>query len=99
MRVPISLVSVLLLGALAACEAGPMDPERAARLCEERAQAAQGPTGRVEIGTNSRDGAFAGAAIGLSGDFLAGRDPLAVYEQCVLQRTGALPVRPPRLRS
>jgi hypothetical protein len=94
---------VLLLiagaGLLAACEPVPVDPERAAQACEQRAQAAQGPTGAVTIGASSDDGPFGGVAIGVSGDYLAGRDPLAVYEECVVDRTGALPIRPPRLRS
>lgn len=84
---------------LAACEPVPMTPERAAALCEERARDAQGPTGAVTIGASSEDGPFAGARVGLSTDFLTGRDPLEVYESCVIARTGAPPVRPPRLRS
>jgi hypothetical protein len=94
-------VLLLIAGAavLAACDPVPVDPERAARDCEQRAQAAQGPMGNVTIGANSRDGTFGGVAIGLSGDYLAGRDPVAVYEECVVSRTGAPPIRPPRLRS
>jgi hypothetical protein len=82
---------------LAACQPVPVDPERAARDCEQRAQRAGGPSGNVTIGANSDDGPFLGAEIGLSSDFLAGRDPVAVYEECVYQRTGAAPIRPPRL--
>lgn len=90
------IVPVLL--ALAACAPQPVSPERAAELCEERARAAQGPTGRVTVGANSNDGPFAGAQIGLSADYLAGRDPAEVYEECVFARTGAAPIRPPVLR-
>lgn len=88
----------LALLALVACAPVPMDPARAADLCEEQARAAQGPTGSVTVGFNTQDGAHAGAEIGLTGDFLAGRDPLVVYEECVYQRTGQGPIRPPRLR-
>ena len=95
---PFIMAAPLALLALSACEPVPVDPERAARQCEERARAAQGPTGQVSVGVNSEDGPQAGVAIGLSGDYLAGRDPLQVYEQCVVDRTGALPIRPPRLR-
>ena len=91
-------LAVLALTTLAACETPPMEPERAAQVCEERARAAQGPTGRVTLGANSSSGGFVGGEIGVSGDFLAGRDPLAVYEDCVRARTGAGPIRPPRLR-
>ncbi|PWG17627.1 hypothetical protein [Salibaculum griseiflavum] len=90
------VVPVLL--ALAACAPQPISPERAAEICEQRARAAQGPTGRVTIGASSSDGPFAGAEIGLSADYLAGRDPVEVYEECVFERTGAAPIRPPVLR-
>lgn len=83
---------------LAACEAAPVTPERAAEICAERARAAQGPTGRVTVGANSNSGGFAGAQIGLSSDYLAGRDPVEVYENCVFDRTGAAPIRPLVLR-
>ncbi len=91
--------AAILLLALAACTPVPVTPERAAEICEERARAAQGPTGRVTVGTNSNSGGFGGAEIGLSSDFLRGRDPAAVYEDCVFDRTGTAPIRPPRLRS
>lgn len=84
--------------ALAACDPVPISPERAADICEAQARAAQGPTGRVSIGTNSNSGPFTSAEIGISGDYLAGRDPVEVYTQCVIARTGAGPIRPPRLR-
>ena len=83
---------------LAACAPAPVTPERAAEICEERARAAQGPTGGVIIGTNSRTGGFGGVSVGLSSDFIAGRDPVAIYEACVFDRTGAAPIRPPVLR-
>ena len=74
-----------------------MEPLAAARLCEERARSAQGPTGAVEIGASSGDGPFLGGAITLSSDYLTGRDPFEVYRTCVVERTGAEPVRPPAL--
>ncbi len=89
--------AVLLL-ALAACTPVPVSPERAAEICEDKARAAQGPTGRVSVGTNSRTGGFGGVEIGVSSDFITGRDPLEVYAQCVFDRTGAAPIRPPVLR-
>jgi hypothetical protein len=89
---------VAVAGGLAACAPVPVDPERVAQQCEERARAAQGPTGSVTLGVNSRSGPSVGAAIGVTGDFLAGRDPMQVYESCVFQRTGQAPIRPPALR-
>lgn len=89
---------LVVLFALAACAPAPINPERAAEICEEKARAAQGPTGRVTVGTNSRNGGFGGIELGLSSDFIAGRDPVEVYESCVFDRTGLAPIRPPRLR-
>jgi len=84
-------------GALSACTPQPPDPERVAQQCEERARAAMGPTGSIRVGTNSNTGSYAGAQIGISGDFIAGRDPNDVYAQCYYQRMGEAPTRPPRL--
>lgn len=94
----LAAVLALGLGALtAACAPVPVDPERAAQECEARARAATGPTGSVTLGANSNSGPYAGLTIGLSGDYLAGRDPHAVYSNCVWQKTGAGPIRPPNL--
>ena len=88
----------LLLLALAACEVPPLSPERAAEICEEKARAAQGPTGRVTVGTNSSTGGFGEVNVGVTSDFLTGRDPIEVYEDCYFNRTGTAPIRPPQLR-
>ena len=85
-----------LLLLLAAC--GPLDPNVAADRCEDRARAAQGPSGNVTVGANSETGGFGGASVSVSSDFLRGLDPELVYQRCVLELTGDLPVRPPVLR-
>lgn len=87
----------ILAVAMAACEPVPMSGEQAARACEERARAAQAPTGSVTIGVNSRSGPQLGASVGVTSDFLRGRDPMQVYESCVFQKTGQAPIRPPAL--
>ena len=93
------LPPVALTALLSACgPVPPMDPVRAAALCDEQARAAQGPTGSVTIGTSSDEGPYLNTEIGISSDFITGRDPQQVYEECVIARTGALPIRPPRLR-
>ena len=92
----LSIISVTLL---AACELPPPDPARVADQCEERARAAQGPTGQFTVGVNNRSGGFADASVGITSDFLRGLDPVAVYERCVFERTGELPIRPPVLRN
>ena len=91
-------LAILAASALAACDLPPPSPERAAAQCEERARAAQGPTGNITVGTNSKTGGFFEGSVGVSSDFLRGADPIAVYESCVLRLTGQLPIRPPALR-
>ena len=81
-----------------ACASVPVTPEQAAEICEYRARDAQAPTTDVIVGAGSDTGLFGAVSIGLSSDFIAGRDPIEVYEQCVFERTGAAPVRPPVLR-
>ena len=88
--------ALFLVLLVAACT--PISPERAADRCEERARAAQGPTGSVTVGTNSRSGGFFEGSIGISTDAIRGLDPVAVYDRCVLELTGELPIRPPVLR-
>ena len=88
-----------LVPVLAVAGCGPVNPELAAQRCEERARAAQGPTGGVTIGTNSRTGGFVAAEIGISSDFVQGVDPTVIYDRCVFEMTGALPIRPPVLRA
>ncbi|MEM6385953.1 MAG: hypothetical protein AAF718_06925 [Pseudomonadota bacterium] len=86
---PIS--SALLLLGMAAC--GPVSPERAADMCEDRARAATGPTGEVGVGVGS-GGVGGRVEIGITSDFIQGRDPFVVYEECVRQKTGQGPIRP-----
>ena len=76
----------------------PISPERAADRCEERARAAQGPTGTITIGANNRTGGFFEGSVGISSDAIRGLDPEAVYDRCVLELTGELPIRRPVLR-
>ena len=78
--------------ALTAC--GPMSPERAADMCEDRARAAAGPTGEVGVGISSRDGVIGRLEIGVTSDYLRGRDPFEVYDSCVREKTGQGPIRP-----
>jgi hypothetical protein len=81
-----------------ACAPVLLSPEEAAVVCEQQARAAQGPTGSVTVGINSDSGPSTSVAVGLSSDFLAGRDPMDVYNECVLRRSGQPPIRPPVLR-
>lgn len=84
--------AILALGLLAAC--GPMSPEQAARHCEDRARAATGPTGSIGVGISSGGHTRTSIGIGVTSDFLLGRDPQEVYENCVRRKTGQGPIRP-----
>jgi len=87
----IAALAGLGLVPLAAC--GPVSPELAAKQCTERARAATGPTGKIEIGGGNR-GFHTGVEIGITSDFILGRDPQLVYENCVFDKTGQGPIRP-----
>lgn len=86
---------LLCLLALSAC--GPMSADRAADICEDRARAAQGPTAELGIGIGS-EGTRGSVEVGVTSDYLQGRDPYIVYEECVRQKTGQGPIRPLVLR-
>ncbi len=77
--------------ALAAC--GPVSVEQAERACLERARATLHPRGTVELG-GSTAGPVARVELDVSSDFLGGRDPSAVYQGCVIQKTGQAPRQP-----
>jgi len=91
-------VASMALTVLASCGQQIVDPEVAAAKCEDRARAAQAPTGEITFGINGNTGASTSAAIGVSSDFLRGLDPELVYDRCVLEMTGAGPIRRPVLR-
>lgn len=88
------LKTILILPALLLAACGPVSPERAARMCEEKARAATGPTGEVSVGINNHGEVTGGVEIGITSDYLRGRDPYEVYESCVLQKSGQPPIRP-----
>ncbi|MDJ1016194.1 MAG: hypothetical protein QNJ35_06755 [Paracoccaceae bacterium] len=86
--------AALLSGFLALASCGPISPERAADICEDRARAATGPTGEASIGINSERGIVGGIEVAITSDFIQGRDPYLVYENCVRQKSGQGPIRP-----
>ena len=91
----LALLSFMLIP-LAAC--GPVSVDRAERLCLEDARRAAGPTGEVTIGGGS-GGRHAGIELGISSHWITGRDPSAVYETCVMAKSGEAPRRPLTQRS
>jgi len=84
---------------LAAC--GPVSLEQAERECFERARLAAHPRGSVTFGAGTgvdrpARGRHSAASLDLtvSSDYLMGRDPSALYDACVQQRSGQLPSQP-----
>ncbi len=90
-------IAVVAFCGLMSC--GPVSPELAARQCEERANAAVAPTGEVGIGINSDGKVGTRFEIGVTSDFIKGRDPYVVYEECVIQKSGQPPIRPLELET
>ncbi|AZL58592.1 hypothetical protein EI545_06935 [Tabrizicola piscis] len=84
-----ALIPVLLL---AAC--GPIPVADAEQLCLDRARLAQQPRGQVAVGVTSDGGAASRIELDISTDYLTGRDPAVVFENCVVARSGQLPTRP-----
>ncbi len=85
----LALVPLLLLPAC-----GPLTVQQAERQCFERARLAAAPRGVVGFGVGSDGRAGANVEINLSSDFLTGRDPSAVFDSCVYQKSGQPPSRP-----
>jgi hypothetical protein len=82
------LASLLLI---AAC--GPISVADAERQCLDRAYAASGPHGEVAVGV--ADGkARSQVTLDISTDYLLGRDPSVIYDQCVRRKSGQPPTRP-----
>ncbi|MCB6178508.1 hypothetical protein LHP98_10230 [Rhodobacter sp. Har01] len=77
---------------LAAC--GPITVEQAERECLDRARLAQQPRGQVGIGARSDGKALGNLDLSVSTDWLMGKDPSAVYETCVMSKSGQPPRRP-----
>lgn len=79
------------LALLLAC--GPIPVQQAERACLERARLAQKPEASVFLGVNNRGDVLKGGSFGISTDYIAGRDPSAVFNECVKSRSGQFPTR------
>ncbi len=88
MVLPLFVPCALLL----AC--GPVPVAQAERDCAARARMAEKPQIEIAIGMNSKGEILKGGSFGVSTDYLAGRDPAAVFEACVKARSGQFPTRP-----
>ena len=84
----------LLLLPILAMACGPIPVDRAEQQCLDRAQLAAKPRGEVRAGVGSNGETKAGIKLEVSSDFIMGRDPSAVFDACVYQKSGQPPTRP-----
>ena len=71
-----------------------MPLEQAEQACIADAQIAQHPRGTAAFGIASGGHTAGSLEIGISSDYLLGRDPDEVYAACVQARAGQPPSRP-----
>lgn len=86
--------AVLALPLLLLPACGPMDLGQAERACLPDAQMAQHPRGSVGFGIGSGGQTGASFEIGISSNYILGRDPDQVFASCVQARAGQPPSRP-----
>jgi hypothetical protein len=84
-------LALLVLLPLMAC--APVPVEQAERACLERARLAERPRGEVRIGASSNGQVGTEVDLTISSDYLRGRDPSAVFNACVQQKSGQFPTR------
>ena len=85
---------LILLAPLLLIACGPIPVQQAERQCLDRAMLAKQPRGEVGVGINSNGKATTKFEINVSSDYLQGRDPSAVFDICVQQKSGQPPSRP-----
>ncbi|MFN7222857.1 MAG: hypothetical protein ACK4MS_02420 [Paracoccaceae bacterium] len=73
---------------------GPIPLAQAERQCFERARLAQQPRGEIGVGVGSGGKVASSLKLEVTSDFIMGRDPSAVYDSCVYQKSGQAPSRP-----
>ena len=86
------LVALIAVAPLTAC--GPVPLVQAEAECRTRADQAEAPSGSVGVTFSSDGSVETNLSVGVTSDFLKGRDPTEVYNQCVLARAGQPPLRP-----
>jgi hypothetical protein len=85
---------IFILGFLVLTACGPVPLPVAEQQCIEPARLAQRPRGSVSIGADSNGNIGTSLSIGISSDYIQGRDPDQVYTSCVQGRSGQYPSRP-----
>lgn len=87
-----SLITLIMCLPLLAC--GPVSVAQAERDCLAQARLAQQPRGSVGLGIGSDGKVRPTFDISISSDFIQGRDPSQVFDNCVVRRSGQMPQRP-----
>lgn len=88
------LAALILAPAIALAACGPIPVNRAEEQCFDRARLAAKPRGMISAGVNSNGDAIGGLKLEVSSDYLMGRDPAAIFDTCVYQKSGQPPTRP-----
>ncbi|GLS88127.1 hypothetical protein GCM10010873_31010 [Cypionkella aquatica] len=86
--------AIALLALLPMIACGPISREEAERACFERARLAQQPRGELGVGIGSDGRRHGFGEITISSDYIQGKDPDQVYQNCVYHRSGEMPSRP-----
>ena len=85
-------ICAAVLVVLAAC--GPIPVDVAMDQCIEPARLAQKPRGSIGISADNHGNFGTSVSIGISSDYLQGRDPDQVFAACVQNRSGQPPIVP-----
>ena len=88
------MTRLILLAPLVLIACGPIPVEQAERQCLDRARLAQQPRGEIGVGVDSSGKARGNFEVTVTSDYIMGRDPSAVYDLCVQQKSGQAPTRP-----
>jgi hypothetical protein len=79
-------------GMLAAC--GPIPVEQAEAQCLRQVQPTSPISGEVGVGVGSGGRVLSNVDLNINLGAQMGRDPAAVYDRCVYNKSGQLPTRP-----
>ena len=88
-----ALLAILCLAPIGLTACGPVSVERAEAGAVVAHRLAAAPRGEVALGIGSDGKAASSIKLEISSDYIAGRDPSAIYDSCVYQKSG----QPPRL--
>lgn len=89
-----SIGMAAVMGVSACAVPKPISVERAMAICTDRARSAVKPDVNVGVGIGKRVRTGVGIGMELSSDYLKGRDPEDVYEECVVAKSGEKPTQP-----